>query len=62
MRTIGIAVFYLALSGGLFIVLVDWFGGCGEVFLTPSGYIPGECHGREAVADLYHVVLALFKS
>ena len=62
MRTIGIAVFYLALSGGLFVVLLDWWGGCGEVFLTPSGYIPGECHGRGLVSDLYHTVLALFKS
>ena len=61
MNRLGIAVFYLALSGGLFVVLLDWWGGCGELFLTPSGYIPGECHGREVAKDLYTVVLALFK-
>ena len=61
MNRLGIAVFYLALSGGLFVVLLDWWGGCGELFLTPSGYIPGDCHGREVAKDLYTVVLALFK-
>jgi len=62
MNRLGIAVFYLALSGGLFVVLVDWWGGCGELFLTPSGYIPGECHGREMAGEVYRAVLALFKS
>ena len=61
MNRLGIAVFYLALSGGLFVVLLDWWGGCGELFPTPSGYIPGDCHGRELARDLYTVVLALFK-
>ena len=61
MNRLGIAVFYLALSGGLFVVLLDWWGGCGEIFLTPSGYIPGECHGREFAKDVYTSMLALFK-
>jgi len=34
------------------VLLLDWFGGCGEVFITKYGKVQGECTGRLILKDL----------
>jgi hypothetical protein len=47
MKTLSTSVFLFVTAAWLFVILLDWVGGCGEIFFTPSGPIPGECLGRE---------------
>lgn len=52
-RVVQATVFYLLLSVGLFVLGLDWFGGCGEVFVAADGStLMGECHGREFIQQL----------
>lgn len=53
MRILSTSVFLLVIATWLFVITFDWLGGCGEVFVTPSGPIHGECLGRDLVLSLF---------
>lgn len=41
------------------ILTLDWFGGCGETFITANGsHVQGECIGRD-IATAY--IIGVFK-
>ena len=53
MKALSTSVFLFVTAAWLFVILLDWAGGCGEIFFTPSGPIPGECLGRELFFSLF---------
>jgi hypothetical protein len=54
MRFLLSALFVLALSILFAVALLDWFGGCGEVFIYADGSRHmGECVGRETLFNLF---------
>jgi hypothetical protein len=52
MRILSTSVFFFVVAAWLFVITLDWFGGCGELFMTPAGPIHGECLGRELLFHL----------
>lgn len=55
MRLLSTSVFLFVLAAWLFVILLDWLGGCGEIFFTPSGPIHGECLGRDLLFSLWRL-------
>lgn len=48
------SLFVLAFAGLFAIVLLDWFSGCGEVFIYADGSRHmGECIGRETFFSIF---------